>query len=144
MKIISESHLDHGLSQAHIEFLLGKFADKSGFFIESFDLPSSFSPLQSALYGPLAGDEPVDESCVTYAKRGERDGESRLIDQPLRDTRTVTVIAGPNGDDACVLYTAYGGPCAPQEPTDPAIADDPEKLATSKAFWSQHALSIMG
>lgn len=38
---------------------------------------------------------------------------------------------------ACVLYTAYGGPPAPQEPGDPGCKD-PE---TSAAFWRQHALA---
>jgi hypothetical protein len=144
MKIISESHLDHGLSQAHIEWILAKFQERDCFFIETVEMPDQLSQLESAIYGPVVGDEPVSEDCVTYKKRGEREGESRLVDRPTRKTRLLTVIAGPNGEAGCVLYTAYGGPSAPQEPTDPAIADDPEKLATSKAFWSQHALSIMG
>ena len=40
---------------------------------------------------------------------------------------------------ACVLYTMYGGPVAPQEPGDPNC----KNLGDSEAFWSQHALSKM-
>lgn len=36
----------------------------------------------------------------------------------------------------CILYTAYGGPCVPQEPGDPSCRD----RAASEAFWAQHAL----
>ena len=38
---------------------------------------------------------------------------------------------------ACILYTAFGGPAAPQEPGDPGCKDP----ATSTAFWREHALS---
>jgi hypothetical protein len=38
---------------------------------------------------------------------------------------------------ACVLYTAYGGPSAPQEPGDPGCKD----VEVSTAFWRQHALA---
>lgn len=40
---------------------------------------------------------------------------------------------------ACVLYTAYGGPLAPQEPDDPACKD----VAVSRAFWQEHALLVL-
>lgn len=38
----------------------------------------------------------------------------------------------------CVLYTTYGGPAAPKEPTDPTIR--PSEVRESDEFWSQHAL----
>jgi hypothetical protein len=37
----------------------------------------------------------------------------------------------------CILYTAFGGPAAPQEPGDPGCKD-PEKSTT---FWRDHALA---
>jgi hypothetical protein len=141
LTIHADSHLDHGLTEAHIAFIVERFADKSEFFIETFDLPETLSPLKSALYGPLAGDAAVVESDVRYAKRGERDGETRLVDLPQRETRTMTVIAGPHGGEPCILFTSYGGPCAPREPFDPSLAGDEKALAESKAFWAEHALA---
>ena len=141
LKIHSESHMDHGLTEAHIAFIVERFADKDGFFIETFDLPESLSPLMSALYGPLAGDEPVDDSRVRFAPRGGRDGDSRLVDLPQRETRTMTVIAGPHDGESCILFTSYGGPCAPREPFDLGLAEDEKGLAESKAFWTEHALA---
>lgn len=38
---------------------------------------------------------------------------------------------------ACVLYTAFGGPLAPQEPGDPGCKD----VEASRRFWSEHALA---
>lgn len=38
---------------------------------------------------------------------------------------------------ACVLYTAFGGPSAPQEPEDPGCRDP----AASSTFWRDHALA---
>ena len=51
----------------------------------------------------------------------------------------MTVIGGPDGDDPCVLYTAFGGPAAPREPWDPSL--DEAGWAASLAFWEAHALS---
>lgn len=38
---------------------------------------------------------------------------------------------------SCVLYSAFGGPSAPQEPGDPHCKD----LEASTTFWQQHALA---
>ena len=38
---------------------------------------------------------------------------------------------------ACILYTAYGGPLALQEPGDPACKDP----VASTTFWREHALA---
>jgi hypothetical protein len=37
----------------------------------------------------------------------------------------------------CILYTAFGGPLAPQEPGDPGCKDP----AASALFWRDHALA---
>jgi hypothetical protein len=50
----------------------------------------------------------------------------------------LTVIAGPNGDLPCMLYTAFGGPLAPREPADPTLPES--ERAASEAFWAVHAL----
>lgn len=139
MKIVADSHLDHGLTEAQVAHIADRFADRDAFFIESFELPEGLGLCPSGLYGPAAGDAPVDESAVHYATRGDRPGESRMVDRAPRLQRTVTVIAGPHGDESCVLYTAHGGPVAPREPFDAGL-DDAGK-AELTAFWAQHALA---
>jgi hypothetical protein len=59
-----------------------------------------------------------------------------------RYVRTLTFIAGPLGNDALVLYTAFGGPLGEREPFDPSIAGNAVALASSREFWGHHALSI--
>ena len=121
-----------------IDNIVKMFADRGGFFIETISTEEAYP---SSLYGPLAGDKPVSESDVTYGVRGDRGYESRLIDKPSRQVNQLTVIAGPDGEGhSCVLYTAYGGPCAPKEPLTPGIT--PEELVESKEFWEEHALAI--
>ena len=138
MQIIPDSHLDHGLTQDHVDFLMKKFADRTDFFIETVEMPSELSDLQNELYGPRAGDDPVTEDEVHYAVRGDRKGESRRIAKPSRPTRFMTVIAGPEEDVlGLVLYTAYGGVSAEREPFDAP----PEALAASEKFWAEHALA---
>ena len=140
MHILPVSHLDHGLSPAHVAWMATYFACRDGFFLETVELPAHLSPLSCGLHGPLMGDAPVPEGEVTYRARGGRPGKSRLCSRPARATRLLTVIAGPEGDDPCVLYTAYGGPPAPREPFDQSLVDDEVKEA-SRAFWAEHALS---
>ena len=140
MKILSVSHLDHGLSEAQVQFIRERFADRCAFFIETIELPEELGTVPCGLYGPVMGDEPVPEDEVSYARRGSREWTSRMCDRPLRPARQVSVIAGPHEDHECVLYTAFGGPVAPREPADPACAED-DQLAASREFWSQHALS---
>ena len=140
MLILPVSHLDHDLTAAHVAWLTSHFADRTGFFLETVELPAELPPLSCALHGPLVGDPPVPESEVTYRRRGDRPGPSRLCTRPSRPTRLLTVIAGPEGDDPCVLYTAHGGPAAPREPFDPGL-EAGEVLEASAAFWAAHALS---
>jgi len=131
-----DSHLDHGLSEEAVAFILNKFQDRDGFFIESFDLPEGFGKVPCALYGPLMGDEAVTEDQVVYAVRGDRSYSSRMVSRPMRDTSVVTVIAGPHDGKSCVLYTAFGGPLAEKEVGDPSAAEK------SAAFWAAHALAL--
>lgn len=152
-----DSHLDHDLSEVQIRHLLDHFADRTTFFLETFELPNELGTLPCGLWGPTMGDPPIPESAVLYAPRGTRSWPSRLVDRPARSTRLITVIAGPHEEPCpiclanqehlepcpgklrhpCVLYTAFGGPPAPQEPGDPGCKDP----MTSAAFWSVHALA---
>jgi hypothetical protein len=139
MIITDDSHLDHGLTQDQVAYILDRFGDREGFFIESFTLPEELGTVQSALYGPAAGDEPIREEDVFYKTRGGRSGMSRMIDAAPREQRRVTVIAGPH-EGATILYTAYGGPLAPREPFD--VLNEPDTVQReSNMFWVQHALS---
>lgn len=140
------------------------------------------------------GDSAIGEDEVTHARRGDRAWNSRLIDLPPRQQHQVTVIAGPHEEPcrhcdgsldimmsgrrgpcgtcdhgkvkhACILYTAFGGPLAPQEPGDVRgqleeverkryglsdLSDEHkaltaqilvlrEKRAEADKFWSGHA-----
>lgn len=132
-----DSHVDHGLTKAQLHYLLERFADRDGFFIETLTLPSALGTVPCGLYGPIMGDPAIGEPEVHYARRGERTWDSRLVDLPPRMQHEVTVIAGPHEAHVCVLYTAFGGPLAPQEPGDPSCKD----LAASTTFWREHALA---
>jgi hypothetical protein len=138
-KIIPESHLDHGLTEAQIEWLKETFAGRDSFFIETVELPETLGTVPCGLYGPVMGDEPVQDSEVSLVKRGDREYPSRIVNREARPTNKVTVIAGPHGDEPCVLFTAFGGPLAPKEPGDATL--EGEKLAESEDFWSKHALA---
>lgn len=143
MIILPVSHLDHDLTAAHVAWITLHFADRDGFFLETVELPPELPPVTCALHGPLVGDPPVPESEVSYRRRGDRPDSSRLCAREPRPTRLLTVIAGPEGDEPCVLYTAFGGPAAPREPFDPGVAEG-ELLEASRAFWAEHALSDEG
>jgi hypothetical protein len=140
MKITPESHLDHNLSPAHVAWLTEQFADREAFFVATVTLPDHLREVECGLYGPACGDEPVAEADVTYGIRGTRKCATRFIARPVRMTRTLTVIAGPHGEEKCVLYTSYGGPSAPREPGDTSIADW-KGVEEARAFWAQHALA---
>jgi len=136
-----DSHLDHALTAAQIDHIMKRFGDRQSFFIETFTLPPELGTVPCGLYGPVMGDPPIQEDEVTYEPRGVRAWTSRLVDLPPRQQHEVTVIGGPHSDGIvdwpCILYTAFGGPAAPQEPGDPGCKD----LAASEAFWRDHALA---
>ncbi|MDP2342980.1 MAG: hypothetical protein Q8O67_18635 [Deltaproteobacteria bacterium] len=140
MKIHEQSHLDHGLTAAHLRWIEERFGDRVGFFKETVEMPAHLEDLPCALFGPAAGDPPVLEAEVHHAARGVRTWTSRLVQRSARMTRLLTVIAGPVDDDALVLLTAFGGPLAPQEPGDPRCRD----LEESTRFWREHALADSG
>lgn len=133
-----DSHLDHGLTEAQVAYILKRFINRDAFFVETVVLPTYLGTAPCGLYGPIMGDDPIPEDQVLYIKRNARDHETRFIDKPTRPTTQVTVIAGPYDNHPCVLFTAFGGPAAPQEPGDPNCKD----LVASKTFWAQHALAL--
>ena len=140
LKLHAESHVDH-VHPSIVNYVLDRFKDRTGFFIETFELHPSFAPLECGLYGPAMGDGYIPEDVVTYQPRGDRKYASRLVDMPKRETRTCTVVAGPYKGEECVLYTVYGGPPAPKEPGDfPENMSEADRSA-ALLFWARHALA---
>jgi len=146
MKIIKESHLDHGLSSAHIDFIMKHWALNKSIFAGQdvtpieVELPAELENLSCGLVGPSTGFPAVPDEDATYIVRNGRKWASRMTAQQAHATRTLTYIVGQyNGEE--VLFTAYGGPCAPREPGDTSLSTM-EEITHSRKFWAQHALSI--
>lgn len=137
MKRHADSHVDHGLTPAQVAHILERFADRQAFFIETFEFSVELGTVPCALWGPAMGDAPVCPDHVHLEQRGSRSWRSRMVGYPSRQTRTVTVIAGPHDGDPCILFTAFGGPASPQEPDDPDCKD----VEASRAYWAEHALA---
>lgn len=135
LELHAESHVDH-VPEEIVRFVLENFKDRDGFFIETIALPEHLGTVPCGLHGPLMGDPPVPESEVRYQPRGARQYPSRLVNRPVRQVNTLTVITGPHDGRPCVLYTIFGGPTTPQEPADPTCKDK----AASERFWAEHAL----
>lgn len=144
MKVTEASHTDH-VTKAHVAWIVERFAGREGFFIETVEVPEELPTLECGLHGPRVDDAPVPAVDCRMVERSGRvtrgvTWPSRVCDRPTRQTRTMTIIAGPDDGEPMVLYTAFGGPRAPREPGDPDIRDEAEK-AKSDTFWSKHALS---
>ena len=137
MKITKDSHLDHALQPEHIAFIERTFGDRQAFFLETVELPPELPSLPCSLVGPAVGKPAVSEAEVTYMVRGERKGPSRIVSGEPSMVRTLTVIGGEHEGEV-ILFTAYGGPCAPREPWDESLDDAGREEA--RAFWSEHAL----
>lgn len=134
IKQIAQSHIDHNLSPEQLAWVLSQEAPAGEVKVQTLVLPLDLGTVPCDLHGPAMGDEPVPEDVVIYRVRGERKGPSRLVAGKARQTRKVTIISGPEEADACVLYTAFGGPSSPRE-----LFEDDGPEAT--AFWAEHALT---
>ena len=139
LEILPESHVDH-VDQAVLDHLVARYQNKANpdrkTIVETIELPVGMD-VECGLFGPAMGDPPVSEAGVTYRPRNGRAWPSRLIAGTPRRTRKLTVVMGEYGDHELVLYTTYGGPSAPPEPSDPNKQPASEE---SLAFWCEHAL----
>ena len=137
------AHADHGLTEAHHAVIDGFLIDWDGQFrMGVTDLPEGCPDLQCGMYGPSVGDPKITEDEVTYEKRGNRPGPSRLIDRPHRPARKMVVVAGPGQDGQGIVYTAYGTNAdkpAPREWWDSSMK--PREAMMAAAFWADHALA---
>ena len=145
IRINEFSHTDHGLGEAVLEFICEKFASRRTFFIETVQLPKNLGQVPCGLEGPAVGDPPVPEEQVYYEPRGDRPWVSRLVKRTkLKMVTEVTIICGPDlsvREEDLLLYTAFGGPLAPQELGDPSL---PRKdLERAEQFWKEHALVVL-
>lgn len=132
-------HADHGLTPAEWGLVKEAVEAHEGFFIAVLALPAD-TAVKSALYGPSVGDEPIAESEVSYSRRGDRPGESRMVNRPQRTATHLVIIGFASADPA--IYTAYGttnSVVAPREPFDTTLSV--EERAASEAFWREHALA---
>jgi len=134
IKTNEKTHLDHGLSQAHMKFVVDTVGDREGFFLLTEEMPAELDDLPCGLHGPTMGDEPIDESQVSYEVRNERPGPSRLTTRPFRPSRLITMVGWNE-----TLFSAWGGPAAEREPWDSSLS--PEEKKDSLSFWAGHALS---
>jgi hypothetical protein len=135
------SHVDH-VNARVVEAVKIAFADLAdpdkGIVIKTFELPEEAGTVACALYGPIMGDPPVTE--VQYQVRPGRSWPSRQVARPVRQTRTLTVIAGLHDGHDLVLFICYGGSAAPPEVNDPHLK--PADTAASVAFWKDRALAL--
>jgi len=136
--IVKIFHADHGIQKELMQELVNQIRP-SGFFLKTVELPAGVPDVMSAIYGPIAGDDPVEEGTVTYKKRTPDRPLSRMIDKPMRPTRLVTII-GNEVEDQVTVFTCYGGPAAEREPGDKSLKTM-EEIEASRLFWSEHALS---
>jgi hypothetical protein len=132
MKITTNSHLDHGLSQRLVNLISEKYADREKFFIDTFTIPEDCPSVPCSLHA-----EVPEHECF-YRRRKGRKTWSRMTTRRLTYSDKVTVIGGMSNGE-CILFTAYGGPLAPREPGDADIADATE-ATKSFLFWRSHAL----
>ena len=140
-------HNDHGISKIQIDFIqnhpdLLKLED--GKLIRSIiKVPNELGRIYSALYGPNAGDDPIKESDVFYAKRGNRMGETRFIRAPLRQVSCLCVIGVKSGP-CLTIYGTQSTKLSPIEPWDKRFKrlNNKQKIYVLK-FWKQHALAYI-
>lgn len=176
MKLIKESHVDHGLTAAQLAHVLLMFEKRDAFFIETIKLPFDLGYAPCSLFGPVMGDPPIPSVITEMRVRKGRKHASRIITkrEPIgtdyfklaeryinskRESQFLTVIAGPHGEDPCVLYTVFGGPLAPKEVgeanadleaalaamqrsegSERSVEAARETLSKSIEFWAEHAL----
>jgi len=138
------AHDDHGLSEEQTAYIQNfpPLLDRApeSFILEVVTLPENLGSVPCGLYGPSAGDEPVNEDDVFYEQRGNRRGPSRLVRRPNREARNLVVI-GLRGGACFTMYGTRAGSSSPREPWD---ARETKEYADCVAFWKEHALVADG
>lgn len=130
-------HADHNIPRLAVAWAVAQMQGE-GVQVGTFRTPGKNHPC--GLHGPAMGDAPIPEAEVILRQRTEDRPPSRLVKRPLRFVPEFTVVALIKGESRTV-FTVYGGPEAPREPGDPSMS--PEQEAEARAFWAQHALSLV-
>tara|TARA_B100000131_G_scaffold221323_1_gene212878 strand:- start:55091 stop:55579 length:489 start_codon:yes stop_codon:yes gene_type:complete len=138
------AHDDHDLTEEQTNYVqtLPRLLDRpeESFILEVVPLPEHLGTVPCGLYGPAAGDAPVEESSVFYMQRGERRGPSRMVRREYRPARNIVVIGIRGG----VCFTMYGSRAESSSPREPWDAREMEEYARCVAFWKEHALVADG
>lgn len=139
-------HDDHGITDGQMEFIRNVVVNDetieydegtNGFFKREIEITDdSLLPVPCGLYGPAMGDEPVTDDQVFFLKRNDRQWYDRCISAPVRPVAYVQVIGQKNENENFTVFTVFGGPLAPQNPSDPTNKD-PKAAAQ---WWQVHAL----
>jgi hypothetical protein len=140
MNIVKCFHADHNVPSSLQQWAVEE-VKPNGFFLRTLTIPAEYGDLTNNLYGPVAGDEPVQGEVLVRDENDASRQATPFIDAPPRPTRLLTLIGMAEGENV-TLFTCYGGPAAERIPSDPSLASDPEGKARAEAFWAQHALSI--
>jgi len=133
-------HDDHDKTEAQTKYLSESVRKECvpGFFIHTTTLPGSLGTLENGLYGPSVGDKAVSDDEVTMVTRGDRPWADRMVKRPMRQSNIITGIGILAEDKSIRYFTVHGGPCAPQNPSDPNNKD----VEGAKKFWAEHALAM--
>jgi hypothetical protein len=147
------THNDHGINSkqlALVQECLTQIPQKDGFFIQEIEIPDTAGPVICGLYGPVMGDEPIDNEDVAMIRRGNRPYKDRTVCRPFRLSNIVQVIgikatrqymsnARAVAEVHYNLFTVFGGPLAPKNPNDLSLTND--EIEEARSFWAVHALS---
>lgn len=127
MIIHKDSHVDHHLTSDQLKHIETRFAERVGFFVETFELPTALGTVPCGLFGPLMGDSPVTDEEASWMKRGAREYPSRVIERRPRRTSKVTVVAGPH-EETC-------GQCAGKGEVSPMAKHENEFPIGAALNW---------
>jgi hypothetical protein len=63
LKIIADSHVDHGLKKSVVDWIVRQFETEEGgrVIVRTFEIPAEYGAVPCGLYGPEMGDDPVPE-----------------------------------------------------------------------------------
>ena len=132
VKVIADSHLDHGVSKDLFNKVMKKMRIKPGEVnVQTFDMGQKVGKDQ--LVALKKGQKAV------FGKRNGRDTFSPLLlDMKPKNTSKLTAIVVPHEGDM-VLATIYPGKPSPPSPSKDLPAT---VLKEAKEFWSKHALAV--
>lgn len=130
----SQHMLAHPVAKADLIEAVGKIEYVPTFWIGTVDL--------GRVVGKNACVEVTAEDDVREECRPGRELPSRVVyGREMEDTTLMTVGICTDEDDGLVtVFTAFAGPKAPRELSDPRLTE--EERPAAEAFWRTHALVV--